>query len=171
MTSENLLKNPRKNERRIGESSLIKVINSDTFYTKQVRPDGRDFFYFHDYGDYLKGQLLGKRSNVNIGRGPSYLIRVEAMRRDGVDVDICPGKEPVEEFFANKILQRTIEKNELIGSFVRIVYIGRQKTGFGHSAKIYDVFKVTGISQEREAKQDGSTRKYKKHRKGSRAGK
>jgi len=93
------------------------------------------------------------------------------MRRDGADVEICPGKEPVEEFMGNKILQRLIDKNELIGSTVRIVFIGKKKTAFGHSAKIYDVFKVTGISQEREARQDGSKRRYKKHRKGSRAAK
>lgn len=165
MTSENLLKNPKKNEQRIGESLLKKVIASETFYTKQVRPDGREFFYFHEYGDYLKGQLLGRRSNINIGRGPSYRIRVEAMTRDGEEVEIVPDNEPIEEFFANKMLQRTLEKNELIGSIVRIVFIGKQKTAYGHSAKIYDVFKVTGISQEREKRQDGSKRKYKKNRK------
>jgi hypothetical protein len=165
------LQNPRKNEKRIGESSLKRVIASDKFYTLDiaVTPSGREFFYFHDYGDMLKGQLLGKRSNVNIGRSPSYRIRVEEMIRDGEEVVIFPGKEPIEEFFGNNMLQRTIDKNELIGSFVRIVFIGRQKTGFGHSAKVYDVFKITGIEHEREVRQDGSTRRYKKNRKGSRA--
>jgi len=151
----------------MGESQLKNVLRSGTFYTKQTRSDGRDFFYFHEYSDTLKGQLLSKHSNAHIGRGASYKIRVEQMIRDGEEVVICPGKEPIEEFFGNKILQRTIDKNELIGSFVRIVFIGRQKTSHGHSAKIYDVFKVTGIESEREVRQDGSTRKYKKHRKRS----
>ena len=169
MASEKQLEKPRKNEQRIGESSLIRIIQSGTFYTKEIRPDGRDFFYFHEYGDFLKGQLLAKRSNVNIGRTASYLIKVEEMRQDGEDIEIDPDGDRTEEFFGNKILQRLIDKNELIGSIVRILYIGRQKNNFGHSAKIYDVFKVSGIEKEMESRQDGSTRKYKKNRAGSRA--
>lgn len=160
MTSKIQLEKPHKNERRIGEESLKKIIETDTFYTKHFTPAGRDFFYFHDYGDYLKGQLLGKHSNAHIGRSASYRIKVEAMRRGGVEVPVAEGH--IEEFFANRILQRTIFKNELIGSTVRIVYIGRQKTAFSHSAKIFDVFKVTGVFTEKESYQDGSKRKYKK---------
>jgi len=159
VTSKSALENPRKNERRIGAESLKKIVSSGAFYTKQFTPEGTDFFYFHDYGDFLKGQLLGKRSNAHICRGASYRIKVEAMRRDGAHVEVEEGQ--IEEFMGNKILQRLIDKNELIGSTVRIVFIGKQKTAFGHSAKIYDVFKITGVQKESESRQDGSKRKYK----------
>jgi len=152
-----------KNEERIGGSSLQKIIESDAFYTTQKTSKGRDFFYFHEYGDYLKGFILSKQSNAHISRSNSFRIKVTEMRRDGKDVAV--EDEQVEEFFANYQLQRTIDKNELIGSLVRIVYIGRKKTGFGHSAKIYDVFKDVGVSRRKELRQDGTKRKYAKRKK------
>jgi len=164
MTSETQLEKPGKNEKRIGEKDLKKVIESDTYYTKakpvRTARGPIDFFYFHEYGDYLKGQLLSKVNNEDIKRQASYQIRIEAMRRDGAEVPVVAGQ--VEEFPGNRQLQRVIDKNELIGSTIKIVYIGRQKTRFGHSAKIYDVFKIIGILSEKEIRQDGSKRKYKK---------
>ena len=160
MPSKIQLEKPSKNEQRVGEEDLKKAIESEAFYTTDKTRSGPDFFFFHYYGDYLKGQLLSKQKSYDIQRQPSYRIRVEAMRQDRVEVPVVEGQ--VVEFPGNKHLQRVIDKNELIGSTIRIVYIGRQKTRFGHSAKIYDVFKVTGIFKESERRQDGSTRKYKK---------
>ncbi len=162
MTSQIQLEKPGKNEKRIGEDDLKKIIESDGFYTKDQAKtrSGTTFFYFHEYGDYLKGQLLSKMKSDDIKRQASYRIKVEAMREDGGEVRVVEGQ--VEEFPGNRQLRRVIDKNELIGSTIRIVYIGREKTRFGHSAKIYDVFKITGISSERESRQDGSKRKYKK---------
>ena len=144
---DNLAK-PGKNEKPIGDEDLKKVTSSDAFYTTPRTPDHRNFFYFHDYGDYLKGFLLSKRSNVHINRSSSYLIRVTDMRRDGKDEAVQEGQ--VEEFFGNRHVQKAIDKNELIGSLVRIVYVGRQKTGWGHAAKIYRVFKDVGVFEEME---------------------
>ncbi|MBA7523270.1 hypothetical protein ES705_15393 [subsurface metagenome] len=160
--SKTQLEKPRKNEQRIGEEDLIKIIESDNYYTKdQARTKtGTPFFYFHEYDDYLKGQLLSKQHHDDIKRQASYRIRVEAMRHDGAEVPVVAGQ--VAEFPGNRQLQRVIDKNELIGSTIKIVYIGREKTRLGHSAKIYDVFKITGISKESESRQDGSKRKYKK---------
>lgn len=162
MPSEIQLEKPRKNEQRIGEDDLKKIIESDDFYTKDQAKTktGTPFFFFHEYGDYLKGQLLSKQKSIDIKRQASYRIRVEAMRQDGAEVPVVAGQ--VAEFPGNRQLQRVIDKNELIGSWIKIVYIGREKTRFGHSAKIYDVFKITGISSEKESRQDGSKRKYKK---------
>jgi len=161
------LEKPRKNEKRIGEKDLTKVIESDTYYTKakpvRTARGPIDFFYFHEYGDHLKGQLLSKHNNEDIKRQASYRIRVEAMRRDGAEVRVTKGQ--IEEFTGNRQLQRLLDKNELIGSTIRIVFIGRQKTKFSHSAKIYDVFKITGISSEKESRQDGSKRRYKTRQK------
>jgi len=159
--SKTQLEKPRKNEQRVGEEDLKKDIESEAFYTTEKTRSGPGFFFFHYYGDYLKGQLLSKQKSYDIQRQPSYRIRVEAMRQDGAEV--LGVKDQVEEFPGNRQLQRVIDKNELIGSTIRIVYIGRQKTRFGHSAKIYDVFKITGrFDKESERRQDGSKRKYKK---------
>ena len=160
MTSIDKLSKPGKNEKRIGEEDLRKILKSDDFYTTVETRSGTKFFYFHDYGDYLKGQLLTKQHNDDIKRQASYRIRVEAMRQDRAEVRVVTGL--VEEFPGNRHLQRVLDKNELIGSTIRIVYIGRQKTSFGHSAKIYDVFKISGISSEKESRQNGSKRGYNK---------
>jgi len=166
VTSENLLEKPSENEKRIGEKDLTKIIESDLYYTKAkpVRTTRGlvDFFYFHEYGDHLKGQLLSKHNNEDIKRQASYRIRVETMRQDGAEVRVVAGQ--IAEFVGNRQLQRVIDKNELIGCTIRIVFIGRQKTRFSHSAKIYDVFKIVDIFSEKESKQDGSTRKYKKRK-------
>ena len=151
----------RKDEQPIGDGTLREVIESDGFYTTPRTPGHENFFYFHFYGDYLKGVLLGKISNKALKRSSSYRIKVTEMKRDGKEEHVKEGH--VEEFFGNKILQRTIDKNELIGSTVRIVFVGRQKTGFGHAAKIYRVFKSkSGL--EMESVSNGPKRRKRKPR-------
>lgn len=159
MTSENQLEKPRKNEKRIGEDDLKKIIESDTFYSKQKIADGGDIFYFHELGDYLKGVLLSRQTAILTNyKTVTYKMEVREMRQDSKDVPVKDNQ--VVEFSGLKYLRRVIDKNELIGSTIRIVYVGRQRTGLGHSAKVFDVFKITGISSEKESYQDGSKRGY-----------
>ena len=161
MASLNQLSKPGKGEKRIGESALKEIVESDAFYVKHRFSEG-NLFYFHEHGDYLKGFLISRQTDNDNTRFKqvTYKMKVREMRQDGKDYPI--EGDLVVEFPGLKYLQRTIDKNELIGSLVRIVYIGRQKTKWGHSAKVFDVFKDLGITSRKEVYQDGSTRKYKK---------
>ena len=161
MASINQLSKPGKNEKRIGESSLKKVVESDAFYTKNIIAQDGDIFYFHQYGDYLKGFLISRQNRTTRDYPMvTYKMKVQEMRQDGEDVPVKDNQ--VVEFPGLKYLRRVIDKNELLGSLIRIVYIGREKTGLGHSAKVFDVYKDVGVASRKETYQDGSKRKYKK---------
>ena len=164
MASLNKLSKPRKGEKRIGESELREIVESDRFYNKPkiLRfAEYSEIFYFYKIGDFLKGFLISRQtSTLTHYRQVTYKMKVQKMRQDGKDYPIKG--DLVVEFPGLKYLQRNIDKNELIGSNIRIVYIGRKKTGLGHSAKIFDVFKDLGITSRKEIYQDGSKRKYKK---------
>jgi len=169
VTSTNQISKPRKNEERIGGSDLKEVLESDEFYTMQKVSEGSELFYFRAIGDYVKGFLIGRQTLVLTHRKQVvYRMKAQEIRQDGEDV-------PVEddrfiEFPGLKYLRRVIDKNELIGSLIRVVYIGRQKTGLGHSAKVFDVFKDLGVTSRKEVYQDGRKRKYKKRARTGRAG-
>lgn len=161
MTSHNRLSKPREDEKRIGGSALAEIIESDEFYTLQRISEGSDIFYFLALGDYVKGFLLSRQTLVLYNRKQVvYKMKAQEIRQDGNDIPI-EGDQLI-EFPGLKYLRRVIDKNELIGSLVRIVYIGREKTGLGHSAKVFDVFKDLGVISRKEVYQDGRKRKYKK---------
>jgi len=134
MVTSQKLDKPRDNEKRVGETSLKNVLKSDRFLTIPMP------FVFCDYGDYLKGVLLSKHSNVDIHRSNSYKIKAFEGRQAGADFESEEGQ--VEEFFANMRTQRIIDQHKLIGSSIRIVLVGQQKVKFhgGHAAKVYDIF-------------------------------
>ena len=161
MTSHNRLSKPRKDEKRIGEDALKEVVGSDEFYTLQRISEGSDIFYFLALGDYVKGFLISRQTLVLYNRKQVvYKMKAQEIRQDGKDVPVKDAQ--LIEFPGLKYLRRVIDRNELIGSLVRIVYIGREKTGLGHSAKVFDVFKDLGVLSRKESYQDGSKRKYKK---------
>ena len=139
----------RDNEVRMGAESLGNILGSDRFYTVPKTREGKFFFIFSEYGDFIKGIILSKHSNAHNNRTCSYRLNVWEMRRDGNDVPV--EDDQVEEFYANKQLQRIIDRARLIGSIVRIVFIGRQKSNFGgHSAKVYDILKDKGTFTKKE---------------------
>lgn len=111
---------------------ITQMRNFEPFQRPQV---GARFFIFRQRGDAIEGII---RSAVqNFQRTNSYPIELDTGE--------------IVEIFANKLLQRIIERNELIYSRVRIVYIGRQFVWGGHARKIYRVFKIKGvITQIRE---------------------
>lgn len=161
MPSQNQLSKPRKNEKRIGGDALKEVVESDEFYTMQKVSEGSEIFYFRAIGDYLKGFLITRQTLVLTHRKQViYKMKAQEIRQDGEDVPVKD--DQVVEFPGLKYLRRVIDKNELIGSLIRIVYIGREKTGLGHSAKVFDVFKDLGVISRKEIYQDGRKRKYKK---------
>ena len=161
MTSQNQLSKPRKNEERIGGPALKEIVDSDSFYTTQKISEGSDLFYFRSTGDFVKGFLIGRITLVLTHRKQViYKMKVQEMRQDGEDIPVKDGQ--IVEFPGLKYIRRTLDKNELVGSLIRIVYIGREKTGLGHSAKVFDVFKDVGVTSRKEVWQDGSKRKYRK---------
>jgi hypothetical protein len=149
---ESTLGKPRQGEIEAGERVTAGIVKSDRFFTKAFTPEGREFFIFAEYGDELIGELLhGSRSNHAINRTVSYKVTAYSAIQGGVKYEYPEGQ--IEEFFANKQLQRILRaaKNEgLVGKMIRIVYIGREKSGFGgHSAKVYRIFEIKGFITQR----------------------
>jgi len=135
----------KRDLRQVDRARTEKIKQHEGFYTTPKTPEGRPFFVFSEYGDYLFGKLLAKRLNHHINRTNSYQIAVDEGKQNGKSFRVAPGQTRIEEFFANRQLQRIIVKNELVGSRIRIDYIGRLKSQFGgHAAKIYEVFKDFG---------------------------
>lgn len=166
MVTDDPYSEPEKGEKEVGRSSVQRRVNSDTFYTKTFTAEGREFFIFADIGDYLKGKLLNsRRDNSHINRTVSYCIQVEKVRRNGRDLAVKDGQ--IEEFFANRQLQRFIKGHQLVRKNIRIIFIGKQKSGFsGHAAKVYRVFIDDGIFQESESEiNEPKKRNYPKNRK------
>lgn len=165
MVTDDPLSKPQKGEEEIGRSFTQRIVNSDQFYTKHYTPSRREFFIFSEIGDFVKGILLGgARDNSHINRTKSYQIEAREIRQHGQDLAVIDGQ--VEEFFANRQLQRFFTRDKLAGKCIRIIYIGRVKSGWGgHSAKIYRVFIDKGIFQESEEEVYGPRKRKTKKRK------
>lgn len=163
MVTDDLYSRPMDGEAEIEREATQRIVNSDKFFSKVLTPSGREFFIFSEQGDYVKGILLaGARDNSHINRSKSYQIKARDIRQHGQDLGV-DGVE-IEEFFANRQLQRLLRK--LAGKCVRIVYIGRVKSGWGgHSAKTYRVFVDKGFFEESEEEiyetKPGKTRRSK----------
>ena len=163
MPSTKQLTRPKKNEQRIGGKALKKLVESAAFYSNPRIIDGGDIFYFYKPGDFLKGFLLGRHTDtLTYYKKLLFKMKVLEMRQDGSDVEIKYPPGRIVDFPGLKYLRKIIDKNELVGKLVRIVYIGREKSGMGHSAKVFDVFKDVGVMTEKESYQSAVTRKYKK---------
>jgi len=119
---------PKKNETEVGKRYIDRIAGRRNF-----EPFEKPHFIFRKKGDSITGKLFGPITNYQ--RSTSYPILLD----DGRTVEI----------FGNKLLHRLINKYELVGSRVRIVYIGRQHTNYGgHARKIYRVYKLKGIYTE-----------------------
>lgn len=165
MVTDDLFSKPVAGEVEIGRESTQRLVDSDQFYTKHFTPAGREFFIFAEIGDYLKGILLGgSRDNSHINRTKSYQIKAYEARQHGIYFAYEDGR--IEEFFANRQLQRFISAHELARRCVRIVFIGRQKSGWGgHSAKVYRVFIDEGTFTEMESECYEPNKRTRKSRK------
>jgi hypothetical protein len=120
-------KNPRYSE--VGEKTIDRIERSRTFEPWDKPQIGCRFHIFKKRGESIEG-ILGQPI-TNFHRNSSYPIELDS----GETVEV----------FANKLLHRLIQKNELVCKRVKIVYIGRQYTGYGHARKIYRVYKIEGI--------------------------
>ncbi len=152
--------------RRPGKNLTAKFIEhcqlSGKFYTRSVAQSGRPFFIFSEYGDMIAGQLVsGPHDNSHINRSRSYIIEAVEKVESG-ERSLHP--ELVrEEFFANRQIHQVINQHELLGKFIRIVFIGRMKGYKGHNSKVYEIFLEKGVLQSQEESLNGPD-KQKSHR-------
>jgi hypothetical protein len=138
---------------QVAGRTIDRIEQSRTFEPWNKPQIGSRFFIFKQKGDFIQG-ILGQPI-TNFQRATSYPIE---QIEDGEVVEI----------FANRLLHRIFQKHELIGTCVRVVYIGRQYIFYGgHARKIYRVYKVKGtITQHRELVSDKTQKpKNKKRRK------
>lgn len=165
MVTDDLYSEPMDGEVEVGQKSTQRIVKSDKFFSKVFTPSGREFFIFSEIGDFIKGILkAGSRDNSHLKRSRSYQIEAREIRQHGQDLAVGDGR--IEEFFANRQVQRFFARDKLAGKCVRIVFIGREKSGFsGHSTKVYRVFVDKGIYTEQESECYGSNRRKTKRRK------
>lgn len=165
MVTDDLYSEPKDGEVEIGRESTQRIVKSDKFFSKSFTPQGREFFIFSEIGDFIKGILkAGSRDNSHIKRSRSYQIKAREIRQHGQDVGVEDGR--IEEFFANRQVQKFFARDKLAGKCVRIIFVGREKSGFsGHSAKVYRVFVDKGTYKESEAEVYGQKPRKTKRRK------
>ncbi len=157
---------PKPGEVEVSKSRTEKILHSGRCYSKAYTPEGREFFIFADYGDQINGKLLyGSRDNNHIGRTKSFRIETVAKTQNGVQTEPPPGT--IDEFFVNRQLQAIFRQNDLVGKYIRIVYVAREKSQWGgRASKVYRVFLDKGFVQEREVEVNAKVRKRKNKRAG-----
>lgn len=123
--------NPKEKEIDIAVKEVDKIINDVRFeeYNRPEYPNDRELFIFSKHGEEIEGRLISG-PHANIRRNSTYRIE----RLDGSIVEI----------FANKLLHQIFKKKSLMHSWIRIVYLGRQKIGRGYARKIYRVYQDKG---------------------------
>ncbi len=124
---------PKKGETEVGKDRIDRTVRKRTFEYYNNPTVGVEFFIFRQIRDEISGQIIGHAIS-NVRRNSSYPLKLES------------GK--VIEFFANKQLHGIIRDFELIWSYVRIVYIGRNHQQWGgHASKVYRVYKIKDGSE------------------------
>jgi len=116
--------NPKAGEVEVGKAAVDRITARPTFEYFDRPTIGTEFFLFKEKGDSISGHIIS-RAIPNVRRNSSYAIRLDS------------GK--IVEVFANKTLHRQLK--ECLFQRVRIVYIGREHTTWGHAKKIYRVYK------------------------------
>jgi len=116
--------NPKAGEVEVAKSTVDRIVAKPTFEYFDKPSVGVEFFLFKDKGDSIEGTVIS-RAISNVRRNSSYAIRLDS------------GK--IVEVFANKTLHRQLK--DCLFQRVRIVYIGREHTTWGHAKKIYRVYK------------------------------
>ena len=115
---------PKKSEVEVGKAAVDRIVNSRAFEYFDRPQRGVRFHIFKDKGEELTGRLVS-HAITNLRRNSSYAIEIE-------------GGEIV-EVFANRTLHKQLA--DCFWQQIRIVYLGREQTSFGHAKKIYRVYK------------------------------
>lgn len=101
----------------------------------------RPFFYFRNQGDSVEGVLGLQHCNTNIRRCPSRVIMTKTGPQD---------------FFVNRQLSALLKKRRLEGKYIRVTYIGQERTGWGHRRKCYQVETFTTPESEKITRRTGT---------------
>lgn len=139
---------PKVKQIEVGKKQVDKIVKMRNFEPEVREHPHRQFYIFRWQGDQIEG-ILGPPV-TNYRRNTSYPIQLN----DGNTVEI----------FGNKLLHSIIRENELIGSRVKIVYIGRQHNVWGRPAKVYRVYKVQGIGLLTHKRYDEKSSKPKRRK-------
>jgi hypothetical protein len=123
-----------KTEKNSKKTSEIEIMGNTIDRIEQLRTFepfdkpivGCRFYRFRNRGESIEG-MLGFPI-VNYRQGTSYPLQLD----NGEIVEIV----------ANKLLHKQINKGELCGKRVKIIYIGRDYTYAGRCRKVYRVFKI-----------------------------
>lgn len=142
---------PKTGEKEVGGDRIDRTVKKPTFQYFDKPTVGTRFHIFRQIGDELEGIIIGHAIS-NVRRNSSYPLKLDSGE--------------VVEFFANKQLHGIIRDFELIFSRVRIVYIGRNQTSWGHAAKVYRVYK-TGHGQKSSSPLAQHLKSYKAERRKS----
>jgi hypothetical protein len=126
MRRKNIEKSKKTSETEIMGAAIDRIEQLRTFEPFDRPTIGCRFHRFRNRGETLEG-MLGFPI-VNYRQGTSYPLQLD----NGEIVEIV----------ANKLLHKQINKGELCGQRVKIVYIGRDFTHAGRCRKIYRVFKI-----------------------------
>ncbi len=137
-------KSKKREYTEVGREKVQKIIKTRTFNAEEKELPKRNFFIFRFKGDFVEG-ILGPPI-VNYRRNSSYTVKLD----DSYTIEI----------FGNKLLHDIIRENELVGSFVKIVYIGRQSGSWGRPRKIYRVYKVQGAFTNFDAEMVSDKHQY-----------
>lgn len=155
MAADGPYSKPEPGEVEVGSSTAKNIVKSNQFYTKPFTVEGREFFIFSRFGDYIKGMLLGgSNDNRAFNRTKSFRMELYQGKQHGEKLDVA--ENDIVEFFANRQLQHLIKRHELANKIIRIIYIGREKNPYTtHSAKVYRVFIDKGFFKESEEECNG----------------
>jgi len=118
--------NPKAGEVEVGKAAVDRIVAKPTFEYFDQPQVGAEFYIFREKGESIEGILIS-RAISNVRRNSSYAIQLDS------------GK--VVEVFANKTMHRQLK--ECLFQRIRIVYIGREHTHWGHAKKIYRVYQIS----------------------------
>lgn len=121
------LKKPKKpKEKEIMKPVIDRIIEQRTFEPFAKPIEGCRFFRFTKPGQILIGQLGFPIPNFR--QGTSYPLQLD--------------NGDIYEIIANKLLHKQINKGDLCGKRVKIVYQGREYIWGGHYRKIFRISEI-----------------------------
>jgi len=114
----------KKTETEVGKAAVDRIVDKRAFEYFDHPTRGIRFHIFKHKGEELIGRLVS-HAITNVRRNSSYAIEIDSGE--------------IVEVFANRTMHKQLA--ECFMQIVRIVYIGREHTNFGHAKKVYRVYK------------------------------
>lgn len=116
---------PRPGEREVGKNRIDRITKEPTFEPDAKPIRGTRYHRWRKTGESIVGEIVGD-AIANVRRQSSWPILLDSGE--------------VVEVFGNKTLHSQLRP--CIGEKVRIVWIGKKTTSWGHWKRIYRVYKI-----------------------------